>query len=311
MEAIAARLFRQATGQTPKSLTRFPVGLCHYVYQVTTADDEVFVLRLATAANREILKGGRYWLGQLERLDLPIPRIVHDGTDGERPFLILNYLPGADLGTVYTTLTEPQKQRIATAVCAIQRQVATLPHHRGYGHLRSWDATDYETGWQDVIERHIARSLAGIRHHRIFTGDYGAPLRAMLPAFSRYFASIRPVAFLDDATSKNVLVADGRLSGIVDIDCLCFGDRLYFIALTRMSLLQSGHDTSYIDYLADGFSLDAFQRKVLDLYTLVFCLDFMAEIGETYNKNEPLSVSDAEKERMTGIFDMLVEKLKT
>lgn len=311
MEAIAARLFRQAIGQPPKSVTRFPVGLCHYVYHVTTADDADFVLRLATAANREILKGGRYWLGQLESLALPIPRIVHDGTDDDRPFLILNYLPGEDLGTVYTSLTEPQKQRIAAAVCAIQQQVATLPHHRGYGHCRSWAADDFETSWQKVVEQHIARSLAGIRHHRIFTGDFGAPLQAMIPTFSRYFASIRPAAFLDDATTKNVLVADGHLSGIVDIDCLCFGDRLYCIALTRMSLLKSGHDTNYIEYLADCFSLDTFQRRVLDLYTLVFCLDFMAEIGETCNKNKPLSVSHDEKEHLLDVYGMLVDKLGT
>ena len=57
MQAIAEHLFRQATGMTTKSVTRFPVGLCHYVYHVTTAEDEEFVLRLATPGNRTIIKG--------------------------------------------------------------------------------------------------------------------------------------------------------------------------------------------------------------------------------------------------------------
>ena len=41
--------------------------------------------------------------------------------------------------------------------------------------------------------------------------------------FERYFAQIRPTPFLDDTTTKNVIVHEGKLSGIVDVDWICFG----------------------------------------------------------------------------------------
>lgn len=309
MEDTVRTLFRKTTGREAASVKRFTVGLCHYVFRVTAADGGDFVFRLAASANREILKGGLYWLRRLEPLALPIPRVLHDGTDDELPFLILTFLPGADLGIVYASLSEREKQGIAAEVCAIQETISILPPHRGYGFLRSYEEETQHGRWQDVVERHLEQSLAGIRQNKIFDGALVAPVKAMLPGFSGYFASIRPQPFLDDATTKNVLVDRGRLSGIVDIDQLCFGDRLYCIALTRMSLLQCGYDTTYIGYLAGCSTLNQTEMRMLDFYTLVFCLDFMAEIGQTFNKEEPLAVSESEKERMLAVYHQLLEKL--
>ena len=38
--------------------------------------------------------------------------------------------------------------------------------------------------------------------------------------------AVPPLPFLDDLTTKNVLVDGGRLSGVVDVDVVCFGDPL-------------------------------------------------------------------------------------
>ena len=55
---------------------------------------------------------------------------------------------------------------------------------------------------------------------------------------SDYLSKVSPTAFLDDTTTKNVIVSEkGELSGICDLDEMCFGDTLHSLAITKMSLL--------------------------------------------------------------------------
>jgi aminoglycoside phosphotransferase (APT) family kinase protein len=42
-------------------------------------------------------------------------------------------------------------------------------------------------------------------------------------------------AFLDDLTVKNVLVENGALSGIIDVDFVCYGDPLLAVGATMAS----------------------------------------------------------------------------
>ena len=43
-------------------------------------------------------------------------------------------------------------------------------------------------------------------------------VRRRMPQFAKYFFAVEPIAFLDDTTTRNVIVHDGDLSGIVDVD---------------------------------------------------------------------------------------------
>ena len=54
-------------------------------------------------------------------------------------------------------------------------------------------------------------------------------LRALRARSEAYFAGVRPVCFLDDLTVKNVLVEDGELRGLIDLDEVCYGDPMLFL----------------------------------------------------------------------------------
>jgi hypothetical protein len=64
-------------------------------------------------------------------------------------------------------------------------------------------------------------------------------------------ARIPSHAFLDDTTTKHVIVDAGKLSGIVDVDVVCFGDPLFTTVLAQMALLNKGHDLDYIVFWSD------------------------------------------------------------
>jgi aminoglycoside phosphotransferase len=95
--------------------------------------------------------------------------------------------------------------------------------------------------------------------------------------FEDYFSHIEATPFLDDITSKNVIVNGGRLSGIVDVDWMGFGDSIATLALTRMSLMALGYGTDYVEYWAEELKLSGEQHRVLDVYAAACCLDFISD----------------------------------
>ena len=116
--------------------------------------------------------------------------------------------------------------------------------------------------------------------------------------FSAYFAEVRRVPFLDDTCTKNVLVHDGALTGIVDVDWVCFGDGLLTVALTRASLLGSNRDEAYTDHWCKLLDLTPRQQAVVRLYTALFFLDFM----NIRIKNDPITNSAANTPLLMGSF---------
>ena len=47
--------------------------------------------------------------------------------------------------------------------------------------------------------------------------------RRVAERFRSYFATVRPVPFPDDMTTKNVYVHEGAFTGIEDVDYVCHG----------------------------------------------------------------------------------------
>src|SRR5690606_36363146 len=105
----------------------------------------------------------------------------------------------------------------------------------------------------------------------------------------------------------NVIVGpDGRLSGIVDVDDLCFGDSRYAAALTRAALTAFGGPTDYVNpWLAHmGQAAD----HVFDFYVAVFLLDFLAEQGLIFNGN-PTPSQPEERQRLLDLYQAALRGL--
>jgi aminoglycoside phosphotransferase (APT) family kinase protein len=124
------------------------------------------------------------------------------------------------------------------------------------------------------------------------------------------FNDVEPVPFLDDTTTRNVIVDRGELSGIVDVDGLCYGDPLFVVALTRMALLSRDWPTDYADGWFDALrTMGSATKRRLDLYTAIFGVNFLSELGQQFNADSPPAVDPAQVRRLMGIVDSLVARL--
>ena len=69
------------------------------------------------------MAGALYLSELLRRRGVPLPAILAADVQAERPWLVLERLPGTDLGAVIAGLSDSQLDRIAASV--VQAQVIT------------------------------------------------------------------------------------------------------------------------------------------------------------------------------------------
>jgi aminoglycoside phosphotransferase (APT) family kinase protein len=308
-EVTAAKVFRSHFSEPVSAVTRFPTGLRHHVYEIRTSTGGAYVVRIASSASRPDLEGGLYWHPRLRAAGVPVPVLYASSVTDEYPYMLIERLPGSDLGQVYAGLSSAAKQALAVRIAAIQKAVSALPMPRGFGFAHSYEQADAQgkRSWAEVVAADIARSEERIHRIGRIEQRYVERVRAVLTDYETYLQSVRPVPFLDDMTTKNVIVNEGTLSGIVDTDEVCFGDPLFTLGITNMALLSLGMDTDYVGYWLNAIGVSRQQRAIVAGYSLVFCLGFMSELGQVFN--QPVEYSEGRAQNLRDIFEQLMKAL--
>jgi aminoglycoside phosphotransferase (APT) family kinase protein len=309
-EADAARVLKLATGKSARHIVRFPTGLAHFVFDTIADDGEPFVVRLTRLAQQDAFAGAVRWHGLLKPLGVPLPAMLYadvGGTATGFPALVLERLPGTDLGAVYPSLTGTEKAALAEQIIAIQRLAGSLPRASGYGHAYSYQDAALQPSWKAVLDRSLERIRGRLRKAGIIDAAIVERVQARVDGETAYLAGVQPVCFLDDTTTKNVIVDGGRLSGIVDVDCLCFGDPLLTPALTRTALLSAGRDGDYVDFWTEALGISTEERRMLHVYCALFCVEFLSEIGQTFNTAAPAPVDVERAARLTRMADAFLD----
>lgn len=213
--------------------------------------------------------------------------------------MVMERLAGTDLGHVLQDLSPTSSRRVAEAVAEAQLATARSGHSTRFGYAATPAQAPHDN-WAGVVAAHIDRSRRRITANGLF------PLQVIADAerlFARHHAAISAVAplpFLHDTTTKNVIVSPaGTLSGIVDVDDLCFGDARYAAALTAAAM--SGWDGAQ-DYVGAWLARTGQRRDALfEFYVATFLLDFMAEHGTRFNGNEAASTPEA-RDRLSRLY---------
>jgi hypothetical protein len=125
-----------------------------------------------------------------------------------------------------------------------------------------------------------------------------ALVRGRLARHGDYFSRVVPTPYLDDVTTKNVIIDGGVVTGIVDVDWLGYGDPLMTPALAKVSLIGSGQSTAYADIWCDELDLTEEQTDVFDAYTALFCFMLLSESGRRFNQDDPQPTNASSEGRL-------------
>ena len=290
-EKIVAQLWKEHFGDEPEHVKRCAVGQANYVY-IVECKQQRFTIRCSTkkgAYNQTI-----YWLERLSNIHVPVPDVIAHGEYQGYSYLILSYLEGQDLGLVYPQLTKEQKRTIAKEIVEIQNRVATLQLENVYA---DWS-------WGSFIQYMLQRAKERITANGYFDPEKVEQLKEQAMKLTRYFSDVQPIAYLDDISSKNLLIQNGQISGIIDIDWMGIGDRLTFVAMTNVALLNMECDTDYVDFILEEMQVNEMEKQAFLFYSLLYCVDFMGERGMQF-MDKMIEVNDTVISRLNGIYERL------
>jgi hypothetical protein len=307
----AARVAAKVLGEPVASARRFATGAGNWVYDVIAQSGERVVVRFMRS--RDEFDAAIFWNRTLRPLGVPLPRLVaqadeFDNVDHPGEWLVLERFAGHDLGHAYPALTAAEKLSILDRVIRAQAIVQSLPAGDRFGYATLPGAQPHRN-WSDAIAENLQRSRLRMIEVGAVDAGHVARVERFMPAFADYFATVRPLPFLDDTTTRNVIVHEGVLQGIVDVDGVCYGDELLVPALTRMALLSLGCDTYYTDAWLDRLEATGEQRRVFDFYTAVFAVNFLGEQGQQFNRERPPPIDEKEVNRLVSILDSLLQRI--
>lgn len=202
-DGVARRIVENFTQQQVVAISRFETGLAHYVYAVKCEDGREIVARLAQPGREASLAGGVYWSEKLRPRGIPLPQLLgYDLTrrQFECAYLLLERLPGLDLGLVYPDLTVDQKRALAREIAAIQRSVNALPLAPGYGYATGYTVPLKPT-WAEVVYGELNKNKEPLKQAGVFPSSVINRIEKALGNFEDYFAAVAPSPFLDDTTT--------------------------------------------------------------------------------------------------------------
>jgi len=268
----AVDLIYKQLGEMPLGCEKMAYGHQSITYDVALPTRNVIV-RMNDSA--QVFACTQNNIAELRKLGLPVPEMIaSDLSITKFPFayMILEKIPGRDLGNELAAMTPEQMTRLAEQIVRFQQLVGGLSEGAGYGFAGIGERAVHESWWEEVrpagtSDEDVPESSRGL----------AAKVREQLSKHEEYFKSIPPTCFLDDVTVKNVIVKDGELKGIVDLDFVCYGDPLYWLALTQVGVVSDvGNDgLFYVKELRRLWQKDSVQERILDLYSASMALYFI------------------------------------
>jgi aminoglycoside phosphotransferase (APT) family kinase protein len=272
---VAAHLARRL-GDDPVEVERLTAGKSSSATFAADVDGRQVVVKVNRDAT--VLRGSADNLAALAGVGIPSPRLLAYDEVASVGVLVMERLPGRDLGAVVDGMSAGQLSALAEEVIDIEMRARSLPPKDGCGFVAvSQPAT---RSWMDVVVRPngyrwaepIPRDTVALKQR----------LDEAVDAAGGYLSTVTGTCFLDDLTTKNVLIDDGRLSGVVDFDVVCYGDPLFHIGLTAAAI-DANHPGSgfYVAELIRVAELSDAEVAVVDLYRALFLVNFLGAESPT------------------------------
>jgi aminoglycoside phosphotransferase (APT) family kinase protein len=255
-----------------EDLVHLSFGHANISFRASISGRDVIV---RTNSDAKMFRGTESNLRVLRGLGLPVPEVLAISAAAEETsfaWMILEAFPGRDLRFELAGMSVAQLTTLAAQVMEYERRVSDLPIGTGFGYVPIGQKGP-EKKWIDVIWKsesfHAADSVEALRATIVMIDDLVERYRSRLE-------SVRPVCFLDDLTTKNVLIDGGRLSGIVDFDVVCYGDPRFHLGLTTTAVAADvPGQLLYVEMLCRERSLTAADRGLIALYAAMCGVEFL------------------------------------
>ena len=186
---------------------------------------------------------------------------------------------GADLVHVYPCLSAAQKTSLADQVAIVHTKTKSLPFGQGFGFARFNEKPVYST-WASFFFGRLQWCISQLSENRNISKSLLIAGKSVIFDSISIFDIVEPEPFIWDMAERNVLVFNGNLSGIVDVDNLLFGDPLYTVALADAAFEKDGFDNIYTNRWLTYFLNDKNTQIRFHCYRLFWFISFLRGTGK-------------------------------
>lgn len=283
-EKLIEKVIVRHFGKKPEFIRRMTTGICNEVYLVSLGSKEV-IARLK-AEDRWLL-GSHYYIPKFKKLGITVPDILAE--DYSKKFIPYAYqiqskIEGKDLGDVIETLTEVQLRVLAKEIVGIINKFNTIPAIGGFGPVWGEQSALCDS-WAERMRLWASGSEERGRKTGVMDDEMQSLLRMIDAKYRPYFDSVKAVTYYDDICSKNVMIADGKFNGLVDLDSLTQGDSLEAIGRIKLSWHGKSYGKIYSDAIIAELGLNEKQEEIVTMYALFDGISFACENGIKFNEN--------------------------
>jgi aminoglycoside phosphotransferase (APT) family kinase protein len=260
------------------------------IFRMDLPDNRSVALR--TSVRPKTFAFTRHNLEVLRLLGLPVPIVLSAGSTGSGgSYIFLSWLPGQDLVYELAAMNRSQMSRLAEQWVDCQRRVGKLPEAARFGWAPIGRSGTF-TEWTQVFGESGSTTT---EEDRTALAPLRARLRSVRADLESYFRSVRPLCFLDDLTVKNLLVADGELTGIIDVDFVCYGDPLLALGTTLCGIVSDVGPAGefYGEELIRFWAPLPEQLRALRFYAALWAIGVLSMTDATAEPARAMALTDA------------------
>ena len=217
-----------------KTLRDYPENLCSAVYLVETAEEKM-VLKLASGTGVKVMRNEVKYIPTeaemlklfQERLDIPMPKLLFYDDSGEIcdvPYFFMSYLDGVPLCDDQT-ITDAQRADvkkemgvITRKICSLKADIFGIPNIPESYCKKNSDFINLLFDWLlcDAEEKGIA-----------IPGITSADLKKLIRKYGKELDEVTgPVYVHTDTWDGNLLIKNGKLTGLIDYAAVLWADPL-------------------------------------------------------------------------------------
>lgn len=293
--------------EKPKSIRRMTMGICNEVYNVVLRDKEI-IARLSSVDY--FLKGSHYHIPKLKELGLNVPDILaedYSKIDIPYSYQFLSKFNGTDIGLIIENLSDEQLKTIAKEISFVFDKTKTLPTSDKFGVV--WgDFAELSNSWTERMRIWIDETIERGSRTGIIDKKLQLILINLYDRYQSYFDQLKPVTYLGDISSKNVMIHNGVFVGLVDLDGLTQGDPLEAIGRIKASWPGTHHGEIYTKAIMDAQKLDIGKRRMVLVYALLNRISWASENGIQFNQNTSTKVDSERAVRDKNAISILLKE---
>ena len=282
-KAVAAAMLKEEVQDAQRLVT----GRKNFVVAITTATNR-FVIRMTTKERKNTYEAAIYWQNKLLPLGVPLSKFIAIDLDGKYspyPAVIMHQAPGDDLCNVYKDLSVVTKQKLAQQMVNIHKKTEVLPLGSQYGFATSYEQGDKYKSWYKFLLARIDLCQESLYKTTVFPPDIISKILAVANNLQADLLAVTAKPFMWDTSERNVMIDHDKISAIIDVDNMCFGDPLFVLGLTYAALESFGFDTVYPDAWATLLNLDHGAQQRLLFYRLFYTVSSMRSYVNAVSDN--------------------------